>query len=77
MKKIDWIIWAISIFIVVAIGYYIFLTMNYTFENHPEITEIEIFAPPRFDLMLVTVILCALVCGLALKFGKVEEDKVK
>ena len=61
------------IFIVFVIGGYIMWTMKDEIESHPEITEIG--APPRLDIMLVTVLVLAVAIGLILKFVKVEEDE--
>ena len=59
--------------VIVLIGTYICWTMRDTLENHPEIHEIG--APPRLDLMAVTVGIIGLVCWLALRFGEPDDDK--
>jgi len=65
----------IVLFIVISIGSYIMWTMKDEIENHPEITEIG--APPRLDIMVVTVLVLAGAVSLILKFGKKKEDDEK
>ena len=83
MKIKEWIERHISLtltviltFVLILIGLYIYWTMTDALRNHPEITEIEIFAPPRLDLMLATVFIISLFCSLALKFGKPYEEEI-
>ena len=65
-----------SILIVCGIGYYIGITMIDEMENHPEITEIG--APPDLRIMGASILITALVCGIALKInpnkGKLDEE---
>ena len=73
-KHTSLVLTIILAFIIVLIGFYIHWTMVDTLKNHPEITEIETFAPPRLDLMAVTVGIISLICWLALKFGKPDDE---
>ena len=73
MNKVTIGMTVLMIFIVCVIGSYISWTMKDEVENHPEITEIG--APPRLDIMVVTVLVLGVAIWIILKFVKVEEDE--